>query len=47
MKTSKFSKNDQNISIGVLCCKYVISVCECEISSLKRDTVFKQLKLSE
>lgn len=47
MKTSKFGENDQNISIGVLGCKYVISVRERAISSLKRDTVFEKIKLSE
>lgn len=47
MKTSKFSQNDQNVSIGALYCKYVISVYECAISSLKRDRAFEKLNLSE
>lgn len=47
MKTSKFTQNDQNLSIGALCCKYVISLYECAISSLKTDMVFEKLNLSE
>lgn len=35
------------VSIGALCHKGMISVCECAISSLKRDMVFGKLKLSE